>query len=152
MSEDEKRYIDPELEKFLKENKEMMKRLFSEEREMVESFFKEEKEYFKGTFDEEQKKTEEFFKEQRKKAKETGEEVFKAFADPEVQKHFMKMGMEFMMGMSALISAMPFPDIVKDMAGKAEKAGKSADNARSGSRPEKIEIEITPKKDSKDEE
>jgi hypothetical protein len=156
MSEDDKKYIDPELEKFLKENKEMLERLFSEEKEMMEKFFKEGKSSFKETFNKECGKAEDFAKEKKDKAKEKAEDVFNAFTDPEVQKHFMVMGMEFMMGMSALIKAMPFPDFMKDAAGKAEEAGKSKSSEFSGSdsdkrnskvRFEKIDIEMSPIED-----
>jgi len=158
MSEDDKRYIDPELEKFFKENKEMMKRLFEEERTIAERLLREEKERFKRTFEEEQAKAEKYAEEEKKKAKDTAQGIFNAFTDPEVQRHFMVMGMEFMMGMDALFRAMPFPDSIKDMAKKAEEARKGAsDNfskAKTNSSPcrelEKIEIESTSKKDPSD--
>jgi len=156
MSEKGKCYTDPELEKFLKENKEMIERLFKEEKEMMEKFFKEEKEFFRGTFDEEWEKAKRSAEEQKNKAKDTAQEMFNAFTDPNVQRHFMAMGMEFMMAVSALMKAMPFPDPIRDMAGKAEEARKNAsDNfSRSGSgrskpgaqAPEKVEIKTAPKK------
>jgi len=150
MSEEEKKCIDPELEKFLRDNKEMMKRIFGEEKEILEKFLNEEKEYFKGMFEEEQSKAEEFFGEKKKKAKETAEDVFKAFNDPDVQRHFMKMGIEFMMGMSALMKVMPFPDFVKDMAGKAKGPGFGfgfSSEPGSGSGWEKVDIEMSFKDD-----
>jgi hypothetical protein len=156
MSEKDKKYIDPDLERFLKENKEMIERLLKEEKEMMQKLFKEEKEFFGGTFDEERKKAEEFAQKQKDKAKDTAQEMFNAFTDPDVQRHFMAMGMEFMMGMNALMRAMPFPDCVRDMADKAGEAGKSAaeNAARTGrgrsnaSALEKIEIESAPKKEA----
>jgi len=152
MSEEEKKGIDPELEKFLNENKEMLKRIFGEEKEILEKFLNEEKEYFKGLFEEEQSRAEEYFSEAKHKAKETAEDVFKAFNDPDVQKHFMKMGIEFMMAMSALIKVMPFPDIVKDMAGKASGSGGGfgfgfSSEKGSGSGWERVDIQITAKDD-----
>ncbi|MDR1690419.1 MAG: hypothetical protein LBR42_01070 [Candidatus Methanoplasma sp.] len=151
MSEKDKSYIDPELEKFFRENKEMIERLLKEEKVRLERLFKEEKESFKSAIEEEQAKAEE----QKKKAKEAVQGVFNAFTDPEVQKHFMKMGMEFVMGVNALVKAMPFPEGFRDMADKAEEARKSAaeDFAKSSGRtkpaaPEKIEIKSAPKKAS----
>ncbi|MDR1954857.1 MAG: hypothetical protein LBP82_02760 [Candidatus Methanoplasma sp.] len=152
MSEKDKRYIDPELEKFFKENKEMIERLFKEEKDRMERLFREEKESFKSAFDEERSRIEELAKEQKKKAKETAQGAFDAFTDPEVQKHFAAMGMEFMMGMNALMKAMPCPDCFRDMADKAEEAKKSAsenfskDSDRKA--PEKVEIKSTPRKTS----
>jgi len=155
MSEDGKKYMDPELEKFLKENKEMLKRLFKEQKDVTEKFLKEEKEFFKESFNEE--KAEEYWDKGKDKAKDTAQELFNAFTDPEVQKHFMSMGIEFMLAMSALMSAMPVPDCMRDMAEKAKEARKSAsDNfskAAAGrgkeadqEKPEKIDIRPAPKK------
>jgi|GEM_PF-588221 len=156
MTEDDKRYRDPELERFIRENREMIMRLLREEKDMAERLFKEEKECFKGAFDEEMKKAEAFAEKKKDKAKDTAQEMFNAFTDPEVQKHFMAMGMEFMMAVNALISAMPFPDCVKDMAGKAEEARKSAsenfseaanrNSGKNSAAPEKIDVKPAPKK------
>lgn len=159
MSEKDKKGIDPELEKFLRENKEMVKKLFKEEKDIMERLFKEEKECIKNVFEEERSRAEKSSEGAKSKAKETAQEMFSAFTDPEVQKHVMAMGMEFLMAMNALISAMPFPDSVKDMAGKAAEARKKAAEDRSSkpgrsggpkaAAPEKIEIKTAPKKQSK---
>jgi len=157
MSEDGKKYTDPELERFLRENKEMVMRLFKEERKIMAKLFEEERECFKDAFSEEKAKAEEFAGKSKDKAKETAQEMFNAFTDPEVQRHFMAMGMEFMMAVNALISAMPFPDGIKDMAEKAEEARKNATenfskaNAGRGkgtkpAAPEKINIQPATKK------
>ena len=155
MSEKEDCGTDPELENFLRENKEMIKRLFKEEKEIVEKLICGEKGCFKGAFEEEKSKAEKFKEEKKDKAKDTAQEMFNAFTDPEVQKHFMAMGMEFMMAVSALISAMPVPEKMKDMAAKAEEARKKAEDMaknRSGrdpdASPEKIEIKPAAKKKS----
>ncbi|MCL2509491.1 MAG: hypothetical protein FWF07_00220 [Methanomassiliicoccaceae archaeon] len=159
MSDNDKKYTDPELERFLRENKEMVMRLFKEEKDMMENLFKEEKGMFRGACDEEKARAEEFAEKGKDKAKEKAQEVFNAFTDPEVQKHFMAMGLEFMMGMSALVSAMPFPDGVKDMADKAKEARKkSAENfskanadrskGSDSAAPEKINIQPAVKKKS----
>jgi len=157
MSEDDKRYTDPELERFLRENKEMVMRLFKEERKIMAKLFEEEKECFKEAFGEEKAKAEDFAEKSKDKAKETAQEMFNAFTDPEVQKHFMAMGLEFMMAVSALFSAMPFPDGIKDMAEKAEEARRNAtenfskasagrDKKKEPAAPEKINIQPAQKK------
>jgi len=157
MSDDGKRYTDPELERFLRENKEMVMRLFKEERKIMAKLFDEEKDCFKEVFDEEKAKAEEFAEKSKDKAKETAQEMFNAFTDPEVQRHFMAMGMEFMLAVSALFSAMPFPDGIKDMAQKAEEARKNAtdnfskasagrSNKKDPAPPEKINIQPAQKK------
>lgn len=157
MSKDGKKCIDPEMEKFIRENKEIVMRLLKEEKDIADGLLKEEKEFFKGAFEKETAKIEEFAENKKDKAKETAQGVFNAFTDPEVQKHFMAMGLEFMLTVNALISAMPLPDAVKDMAEKAEEARKTAAENLSKtnaerkkdakhSAPEKIEVEPVPKK------
>lgn len=46
------------------------------------------------------------------------EEVFKGiyntFMDPAVQRHFMNMGAEFFMGVSAIMQKMPMPDTIRE--------------------------------------
>jgi hypothetical protein len=152
MSED-KKYVDPELERFLRENKEMIGRLFKEEREMVEKLFKEEKDIFKKAFECECSKAEDFAKEQKQKAKDAAQGMFNAFTDPEVQKHFMKMGMEFMMAMSIIMKAVPVPDFVKDMGEKAQAARKdSSEDGGWGKSLFKVNIEHVSKDESSEEE
>lgn len=69
-------------------------------------------------------KTEEFCKKNNETCdaeciKGQAKEFAKAVFDPEVQRHFMRMGMEFALGMSALFDAIPKPDVVKDAKEKA---------------------------------
>ena len=58
-------------------------------------------------------------------AKAHAEEFMKSaygmFTDPEVQRHFITMGMEFRMGMSAMMRKAPIPDFVKDTAETTER-------------------------------
>ncbi len=54
----------------------------------------------------------------------TGEFIksaYSMFTDPEVQRHFIAMGMEFMMGVSAMMQRAPIPDFVKDSAEATQK-------------------------------
>ena len=53
-------------------------------------------------------------------------ETYEAFTDPEVQKHFMTMGLNFIMGMSAFMQRMPGPDFVKEAASGMESSWKKA--------------------------
>ncbi len=71
-------------------------------------------------------------------------DTYEAFTDPEVQKHFMTMGLNFMMGMSALMQRMPGPDFMKDAASGMESSWKKAScssNADCSARKRKIDIE-----------
>ncbi len=71
-------------------------------------------------------------------------DTYEAFTDPEVQKHFMTMGLNFMMGMSALMQRMPGPDFMKDAASGMESNWKKAScssNADCSAKKRKIDIE-----------
>lgn len=62
----------------------------------------------------------------RARAEDFGRAAYSMFMDPEVQRHFMTMGMEFMLGLSAMMQKAPIPDFVKETAGNTEKNFKSA--------------------------
>jgi len=49
------------------------------------------------------------------KGKDVAKGVFEAAMSKDVQQHFMKAGMEFMLGMAELMKAMPIPDDIKSM-------------------------------------
>ena len=71
-------------------------------------------------------------------------ETYEAFTDPEVQKHFMTMGLNFIMGMSAFMRKMPGPDFVKEAASDMETSWKKAScssNTECSARKRKIDIE-----------
>lgn len=145
MSEDKKK-MDPELEEFFRNNKDMIERLLLGGLDT-----------FKETYDEEKTMMEELAEKQKEKAKEAAQGVVNMITDPDVQKHFMAMGFEFIMGMSALMKAAPMPETIRDMAAKAEEMRKTAsDNfcqsnpdcskKQKSEAPEKIEIQSVPKK------
>lgn len=70
-----------------------------------------------------------------------------ALTDPEVQRHFMNMGMEFFMGMSALMQRAPMPGFVREgisTTGSAfrESACRSNEDCGARSGPKKVNISI----------
>ncbi|MDR3075206.1 MAG: hypothetical protein LBU30_04120 [Candidatus Methanoplasma sp.] len=149
MSDKDRKCTDPDLERFFKENRDMVERLFREEKDLL-----------KNVFEEEKARAEELLEEQKKRAKDATQGVVNMLTDPDVQRHFTAMGIEFMMGINALMKAAPIPDSVRDMADKAEEARKNASEGirkagfecGTGSKPaspEKIEIKSVPKKKSK---
>ena len=85
-------------------------------------------------------------------AKERAEEFAKAtysmFMDPEVQKHFMAMGMELFMGLSAMMQKAPVPDFVRDAASSTERNWKNsacrANDECGRSKVQKVEINKDP--------
>jgi len=115
MTDDRGRYKDPELERFFRENKDMVESLIKEEREMIKRLLEEER----ANFDE-------VINKHKVKGEDVAKKTMDMFTDPEVQKHFMSMGMEFIMGMTALMKASPLPDSFKDMVDRTEGAGKEA--------------------------
>ena len=115
MTDDKKRYKDPELERFFRDNMEMVETLLREEREMV-----------KRLLAEERSNIEKLISEQKEKGEDTVKKTMDMFTDPDVQRHFMAMGMEFMLGLTALVKASPLPDVFKDAVDRTEGSGKTA--------------------------
>ncbi len=74
--------------------------------------------------------------------------VYSVFTDPEVQRHFMAMGMEFFMGLSAMMQKAPVPDFVKKTVGSTERAWKSSacrandECGAKGQRMHKVEVNV----------
>ncbi|MCK9333506.1 MAG: hypothetical protein M0Q19_10120 [Candidatus Cloacimonetes bacterium] len=102
-------YEDPDLERFVRENREMVKKLLELEKDLAKETLKEEK-----------YRVEELIDYQKAKTKEVAEGVVTMLTDPDVQKHFMAVGFEFFMGINALMKAAPLPSVVKDAMNKAE--------------------------------
>lgn len=87
-------------------------------------------------------------KEEASKLRQGLKDVTGAFADEDVQRHFVRMGMELMMGISALVDAMPKPGIVDEAVKKASEVKKNASREYCASNPDcprrtvkKIELE-----------
>ena len=79
---------DKDIDRFVSDNKEIIERMMSIQKDNAEM------------------------------AKRNGEEliatVFKAFLDPDVQRHFMASGFEILAGLTSLVHASPTPDFIKD--------------------------------------
>lgn len=79
---------DKDIDRFVSDNKELIERMMSIQKDNAEL------------------------------AKRKGEEliaiVFKAFLDPDVQRHFMASGFEILAGLTSLVHASPTPDFIKD--------------------------------------
>ncbi len=128
---------DEELIAFLKANKDRVKGfIISELPDLMESAKKE----TESGFDDVKEKTEtimgevkDFIKEEKEAYKDDDlglkkslKEIVGALTDKEVQKHFVRMGMEFAMGLSALVDAMPKPEFVEKTMDKASDFKKTA--------------------------
>ena len=62
----------------------------------------------------------------KEKAEEFAKATYSMFMDPEVQRHFMAMGMELFMGLSAMMQKAPIPDFMRDAASSTERNWKDS--------------------------
>jgi hypothetical protein len=143
MSERDKKYIDPELERFFRENRDMIERLLKEERSCL-----------KSVFEAERARAEEMAESQKNKAEDIAQGVIGMLMDPDVQRHFMAVGTELILGIGALMKAAPIPDSIREMAEEARKdksdgfrkAGSEHGNESESASRRKVEIKSVPKK------
>ncbi len=116
-----KKMNDDEFEEFVKANREKIEKLMKED--STEFLDVAEKAVVKGV-KKAKCKAEKLCNDETdasEEIKQRAKEITNAVFDPEVQKHFMRMGVEFALGMSALFDAMPKPDFMKEAADKASK-------------------------------
>ena len=86
-----------DIEEFVKKNKEIIEKILKEQ---------------KGSFKEK-------VEPQVEKAENTVKEVLGLFFNPEIQKHFVKAGMEFLAGVEEFLKKAPMPDNMKETVEKA---------------------------------
>lgn len=131
-------YIDPELEKFATENKEMVEQLLiaersriletiaNEERKDPKEFILSQEELAKKTYDREKVLAEDLAVYGRRKFEDTAQGIVAMFIDPDFQRHMATAGLEVLLAFDALINAAPLPEFAKEA---AEKARETRDNA-----------------------
>ena len=139
-------YSEEEFQSFIKQNRDLIERMMSLQKQAAVETLSAGREIAHeavgsavDTADKAKEKTEEFVK-----------TTYNMFTDPEVQKHFMAMGMEFMAGMSSMFQKAPMPEFVKDAAGGVEKNWKQSacknndECARKKATKQKVTIEVDP--------
>ena len=139
-------YSEEEFQSFIKQNRDLIERMMSLQKQAAVETLSAGREIAHeavgsavDTADKAKEKTEEFVK-----------TTYNMFTDPEVQKHFMTMGMEFMAGMSSMFQKAPMPEFVKDAAGGVEKNWKQSacknndECARKKATKQKVTIEVDP--------
>ena len=139
-------YSEEEFQSFIKQNRDLIERMMSLQKQAAVETLSAGREIAPeavgsavDTADKAKEKTEEFVK-----------TTYNMFTDPEVQKHFMTMGMEFMAGMSSMFQKAPMPEFVKDAAGGVEKNWKQSacknndECARKKATKQKVTIEVDP--------
>ena len=103
-------YNEEEFQHFVKQNRSLIEQMMNLQREAAASALQtgrtithEVADTAKETMDSARAKTEEFVS-----------TTYNMFTDPQVQKHFMTMGMEFMMAVTAMMQNAPTPDFMKE--------------------------------------
>ena len=107
---------DEELRQFLKDNKDRIAALLAEDSEETQVDEEEERDklhQLKDKATEVNDKVKEKASETKDKTEEAMKDMYAALMNPEAHKHFVKMGMEFFMGMSQILSKAPIPKPVK---------------------------------------
>ena len=118
---------DEELRQFLKDNKDRIAALLAEDSEETQVDEEEERDKLHQLKDkatevndkmrekasEAKDKVKEKASETKDKTEEAMKDMYAALMNPEAHKHFVKMGMEFFMGMSPILSKAPIPTPVK---------------------------------------
>jgi vacuolar-type H+-ATPase subunit E/Vma4 len=92
-------------------NTEELERMIKEQREMIEKLIEAQKASFKETTEPKKERAEDAMK-----------AILSIIANKDIQKHFVKAGMEFLSGIEEIIKAVPFPDSVKEKMDKASEA------------------------------
>ena len=101
---------DEELKQFLKDNAARIKEILADEKEIAEDI----KDGLKTDLGQSAEKVKEKLSEKKDKAEDTFKDVYKAIMDPTAHRHFVRMGLEFFMGLSAIMDKMPVPSTVRE--------------------------------------
>lgn len=152
---------DPDIEGFIRDNKEMVEKLLAREREIITEALEQERANLrrfaevqgglaKDTLQMGREYAGEYADLGRKRAEDAAQGVVSMFTDPDFQRHIVSAGMEFMMAFDALLRAAPLPEFAKDAVNRARDlreetmdSRRGADTGRgsaSGGHPQKIPI------------
>ena len=106
-----------EFQTFVNENKDLIERMIQLQKGVAVETLSVGREFAHETKD----LAEESAAKAKQKADEALGAAYNMFMDPDVQRHFMTMGMEFFMGMATMMQKAPLPDFVKNAASDSEK-------------------------------
>ena len=101
---------DEELKQFLKENSARIKELLADEKDLAEDI----RDGLKTDLGKSADRVKEKLSEEKEKVGDAFKDVYKAIMDPTAHRHFVRMGLEFFMGLSAIMDKMPVPSSVKE--------------------------------------
>ena len=102
---------DEELKQLLRENRDRIKELIEDETEFAKDIGDEVKECADSTAD----RIKEKVSEKKDRTEETFKDVYRAIMDPDAHRHFVRMGLEFFLGLSAIMDKMPLPSTIKEV-------------------------------------
>ena len=101
---------DAELKQFLKDNAARIKELLADEKEIADDI----RDGLKTDLGRSAEKMKDKLSEKKDKAEDKFKDVYKAVMDPTAHRHFVRMGLEFFMGLSAIMDKMPVPTPFKE--------------------------------------
>ena len=101
---------DEELKQFLKENSARIKELLADEKDLAEDI----RDGLKTDLGKSADRVKEKLSEEKEKVGDAFKDVYKAIMDPTAHRHYVRMGLEFFMGLSAIMDKMPVPSSVKE--------------------------------------
>lgn len=90
--------------------------------------------------------------EAKRRAEDFAKATYSMFTDPEVQRHFMAMGMELFMGISTMMQKAPVPDFIKETAEGTERSWRSTacrtnEDCSARPKPQRVDINTDQKSD-----
>lgn len=100
---------DEELRQFLKDNMTRIQSMLAEEKDCVEEIAGDLRDNLGTAKDDLKRKV----SEKKDSVEDTAKEIYHAIMDPAAHKHFVRMGLEFALGISAVMDKMPMPDMVR---------------------------------------
>ena len=101
---------DEEFEAFVANNRDLIERMIETQKSAAREFIDAERDVARQAYGHARG----FADDSRARAEDLARTAYSAFTDPEVQRHFVNMGLEFFMGMSALMERAPMPAPVRD--------------------------------------
>ena len=103
-------FNDEEMIEFIRRNKERVAELLKDEKVFAEDLAGE----AKNSAEKAAEKVKEKVSHGKERAEETAKDIYKAIMNPEAHRHFVRMGLELFMGLSAIMEKMPMPKPIRE--------------------------------------
>ncbi len=143
MTAQDKGREEPDIETFIRENREMVERLLARERELISETLEQERadirkfaaaqeELARDTFHRSREYADDYAERGMRFAEDAVGGAISMFTDPDFQRHVLTAGMEFMMALEALARAAPVPGFAAEAMARARNLREEAAAARDG--------------------